>query len=163
MKIFYKEKEITMLDEKTQKELENMIHNNYDNLYSPTCIFCNEIKDEDVFYETENFKCVWNIFPIQEGHILVLSKKHFMNILELDQEVLVEMINLQKKLTYILEENKEVLGVTVSYNNGKIMHPGTHFHFHVVPRYLADGFWDKIDVERVKFDKLEFENRIKKL
>ncbi|CAM3160882.1 HIT family protein [Streptobacillus felis] len=162
MKIYYKDKEITMLDEKTQKELENMIKKNYDNLYNSNCIFCNEINEKDVFYETENFLCVWNKFPIQDGHILVISKKHYMNILDLEDEILFEMIKLQKKLIQILEEDKEVLGVTTSYNNGKIMHLETHFHFHLVPRYFNDGFWDEIKVNNVKFNKELFLERLSK-
>lgn len=116
------------------------------------CIFCDLVNAKPI-YETDNFFCLWDIDPIQEGHILIISKRHFMNISELPSILLDEMINLQKYLISVLEEHTEVLGVTTIYNNGKTMMNKTHFHFHVIPRYKEDGFYESLQVERTSINK----------
>lgn len=35
-----------------------------------TCIFCHQIEEIDILYQTEYFKVVWDIDPIQTGHLL---------------------------------------------------------------------------------------------
>ena len=42
-----------------------------------TCIFCHQLKEEDILYQTEYFKVVWDIDPVQTGHLLIISKEHY--------------------------------------------------------------------------------------
>lgn len=42
-----------------------------------TCIFCHQIEEIDILYQTEYFKVVWDIDPIQTGHLLIISKDHY--------------------------------------------------------------------------------------
>lgn len=42
-----------------------------------TCIFCHQLKEEDILYQTEYFKVVWDIAPVQTGHLLIISKEHY--------------------------------------------------------------------------------------
>ena len=42
-----------------------------------TCIFCHQLNENDILYQTEHFKVVWDIDPIQTGHLLIISKKHY--------------------------------------------------------------------------------------
>ncbi|MDH5042634.1 HIT family protein, partial [Enterococcus faecalis] len=37
------------------------------------CIFCHGISNEDVLIQTDNFFVVFDIDPIQEGHLLIIS------------------------------------------------------------------------------------------
>lgn len=106
------------------------------------CVFCEGIEDCHVLLETENYKVVFDIDPIQIGHLLVISKAHFESIIELSEVLLVELISLQKQLIALLEKEFHVDGVSIIQNNGKIMDEGTHFHVHVVPRYHDDEFWE---------------------
>ncbi|WP_274307275.1 HIT family protein [Solibacillus daqui] len=105
------------------------------------CVFCEGIEDHHVILETENYKVVFDIDPIQIGHLLIISKAHFETILELSEELLVELLVIQKQLIALLEKEFHVDGVSVIQNNGKIMDEGTHFHVHIVPRYHDDHFW----------------------
>ena len=52
----------------------------------------------------------------------------------------------------VLENNFDILGVSIIQNNGKVMDDGTHFHVHVVPRYTEDKFWDNQTVVRRNID-----------
>lgn len=112
------------------------------------CVFCEGIKDEQIIASTDSFKIVYDINPVQKGHILIISKEHYENIREISQSVLLELIMLEQRLTEIIEKNFDVLGVTVIQNNGLIMDEGTHFHVHLIPRYRDDCFWDNQVVER---------------
>lgn len=106
------------------------------------CIFCQQIKAEQILSETEHFMVVFDINPIQDGHLLVISKKHYMDIREMPDEVLFDLVKLEKILVSKIAETFATDGVTIAANNGSIMDEGTHCHIHVIPRYENDGFWD---------------------
>ena len=112
------------------------------------CIFCNEIKEEQILLETASFEVIFDIDPIQLGHLLIISKSHTESIIDLTSETLLELIILEKKIVEVLENNFDILGVSIIQNNGKVMDDGTHFHVHVVPRYTEDKFWDNQTVAK---------------
>lgn len=116
------------------------------------CIFCNEIKKEQILLETASFEVIFDIDPIQLGHLLIISKSHTESIIDLTSETLLELIILEKKIVEVLENNFDILGVSIIQNNGKVMDDGTHFHVHVVPRYTEDKFWDNQTVVRRNID-----------
>ncbi len=53
------------------------------------CIFCEiangKIKTEKI-YENENFIAFYDINPTGEGHTLIMPKKHFDSLMDLDKE-----------------------------------------------------------------------------
>ena len=116
------------------------------------CIFCNEIKEEQILLETASFEVIFDIDPIQLGHLLIISKSHADSIIDFTSETLLELIILEKKIVEVLENNFDILGVSIIQNNGKVMDDGTHFHVHVVPRYTEDKFWDNQTVVRRNID-----------
>lgn len=116
------------------------------------CIFCNEIKEEQILLETASFKVIFDSNPIQLGHLLIISKSHADSIIDFTSETLLELIILEKKIVEALENNFNILGVSIIQNNGKVMDDGTHFHVHVVPRYTEDKFWDNQTVAKRNID-----------
>lgn len=106
-----------------------------------TCIFCNKITVTQILLETSHFKVVFDIDPIQQGHVLIISKDHIMDLRELSEAQLLELHKIEKGIITIFEEDLLVDGVSVIQNNGAIMDEGTHFHVHLVPRYKDDDFW----------------------
>ncbi|AMO85923.1 hypothetical protein B857_00801 [Solibacillus isronensis B3W22] len=106
-----------------------------------TCIFCEGIETKQILIQTDNFKVVLDINPIQSGHLLIISKQHFMDIRELSDSALMELFKLQKQIINVYETHFPVDGLTIIQNNGAIMDEGTHFHIHIVPRYKGDDFW----------------------
>ncbi|MEK4532226.1 HIT family protein [Solibacillus sp. FSL K6-1554] len=106
-----------------------------------TCIFCEGIETKQLLIQTDNFKVVLDIDPIQSGHLLIISKQHFMDIRELSDSALMELFKLQKQIINVYETHFSVDGLTIIQNNGAIMDEGTHFHIHIVPRYKGDDFW----------------------
>lgn len=106
-----------------------------------TCIFCEGIETKQILIQTDNFKVVLDIDPIQSGHLLIISKQHFMDIRELSDSALMELFKLQKQIINVYETHFSIDGLTIIQNNGAIMDEGTHFHIHIVPRYKGDDFW----------------------
>lgn len=111
------------------------------------CIFCSKISKKLRIAESNHFYIVYDIDPIQEGHILIITKKHIMNLTELDTIQLLELSHIQQKIVAIYEKNALIAGTTFIQNNGDIMDDGVHFHLHVVPRYEDDDFWHNHLVE----------------
>lgn len=120
------------------------------------CIFCNGLDKDQILYETIHFKVVFDIDPEQEGHMLLISKVHYMNYLELPDEVVLDLIQLERKLIQILERDMNIFGVSLIKNNGRVMDNGTHFHEHIIPRYELDGFWDEDPTRTYPFDFQQF-------
>lgn len=105
------------------------------------CIFCEGIEERQILLQTENYKVILDIDPIQSGHLLIISKKHFMDVREIANSALMELIELQKRIINVFDKYFSVEGVSIIQNNGLIMDEGTHFHIHIVPRYKGDDFW----------------------
>jgi len=106
------------------------------------CIFCSGLNPNQILLETQHFKVLLDKFPVQDGHILIVSKEHRMSLTELTEQELDDLIRLEKKLVSIIESNFNVLGTTVLQNDADVMEENTHFHVHIVPRYEHDGFYD---------------------
>ena len=105
------------------------------------CIFCNKIEERQILFETKHFKAVYDIDPIQFGHMLVMTKEHKLHISDLSQTALNELMSIQREVIKVMEKTLEVDGVTIIMNTGEIMDKGTHFHIHLIPRYHGDDFW----------------------
>ncbi|WP_414051283.1 HIT family protein [Macrococcus animalis] len=116
------------------------------------CIFCDGLKGEQIIYETKHFKMVFDINPEQEGHLLLISKAHYMNYIELPDDIALDLIQLERKMIHILENEMNIYGVSLIRNNGRVMDEGTHFHEHVIPRYKSDNFWSDKETKLVSFD-----------
>ena len=111
------------------------------------CIFCECIEDSQILAETDDFFMVYDINPIQKGHLLIISKQHYENIREVPESVLTELILLEQQVAEIMETNFDILGVTIVQNNGLVIDEGTHFHVHIIPRYRDDCFWENQEVK----------------
>ena len=105
------------------------------------CIFCKIIKNElpsKTIYEDNLVQVIMNINPTTNGHLLVLPKKHYVNILDIDEEIISHSFKIIKEKIYpLLKEKLNCEGLTISENNflGQEI---KHFHIHLTPRYEND-------------------------
>lgn len=119
---------------------------------SENCIFCHQITLNQVLYQTKYFIVVFDTNPVQEGHLLIISRNHHENIITLTKEELRELITLERELAKLLENQLNILGVTIIQNNGRVMMENTHFHVHIIPRYTDDQFWEQQKVVKKQID-----------
>ena len=105
------------------------------------CIFCKIIKGElpsKTVYEDDTIKVIMNINPITDGHLLILPKEHYENILDIQEEIIAHSIKiLREKLYPLLKEKLNCEGFTICENN-LLGQDIKHFHIHVIPRYQND-------------------------
>ncbi|MCI8569582.1 MAG: HIT domain-containing protein [Bacilli bacterium] len=107
------------------------------------CLFCKIIKKElpsKTIYEDQLIQVIMNINPLTNGHLLVLPKKHFTNILDIDEEFINHSFKIIKKELYpILKEKLNCKGLTIIENN-ELGQEIRHFHIHLIPRYENDEY-----------------------
>lgn len=106
------------------------------------CIFCkiaNGVIPSHTLYEDENFRVIFDIAPVSKGHALILPKKHYDNIYELDEEMASKVFVLAKKMAAAMTKALNCDGFNVIQNNGEDAGQTVfHFHMHLIPRYKND-------------------------
>ena len=104
------------------------------------CLFCKIINGDipsKTIYEDEDFKVFLDINPSTNGDMLIVPKKHFENIYDIDESLISKIHNLIKKLYDIVKEKLGSEGLTIVQNNGHGQEI-KHYHVHVTPRYSND-------------------------
>lgn len=134
-----------------------------------SCIFCKilngDIPSNKVF-ENDNFIAILDAFPANEGHTLVIPKKHFENIFEIDEEVLKEGYAIAKRIASSIKKSLNIENINILQNNGVLAgQTVNHFHIHVIPRLENDTVIMKstpinIDSEKIKQIMLDIKNNI---
>ncbi|MBU2634617.1 MAG: HIT domain-containing protein [Nanoarchaeota archaeon] len=132
------------------------------------CVFCkiiNNILKTDKLYEDDNVIVILDIKPatIKGGHCLVIPKKHYKLISDVDDEILCKIVKVIKKMSKVLLKFGE--GLNIMQNNervsGQII---DHVHFHLIPRFSGDGVDTALEKYDYKDDEMEVVfNKIKNL
>lgn len=129
------------------------------------CLFCKIAKGEIAskkVYEDNDAIAFLDINPANRGHCLVVPKKHFENIYDIDDKTLEKVIIIAKNLSKLIKEKLECNGVNLVQNNER--HAGqivNHFHIHIIPRYENDNV--VITYQRVQLSDADFEDIKSKL
>ena len=104
------------------------------------CLFCKIISGDipsNTIYEDEIVKVILDINPTSNGHCLIVPKKHYTNIEDIDLETLKYINEVAKKIYKKLKEKLNCEGLTLVQNNG-LGQEVKHYHLHLVPRYTND-------------------------
>src|SRR3990167_5597860 len=86
------------------------------------CIFCKIVSGEIPaikIWEDSEFISFADIKPVGEGHTLVIPKKHFNTLMEVDEHFSKRYINAIKKAGKILMEKYNANGFNAVLNNGE--------------------------------------------
>ena len=104
------------------------------------CIFC-KINRKEIpsytIYEDDDFRAFLDINPITNGHVLLVPKKHYENMFELDKKMINKIYEASIKINDLLKEKLDIEGLTLIQNNGHGQDV-KHYHLHLVPRYSHD-------------------------
>ena len=103
------------------------------------CIFCKIINKEipgKIIYEDDVCIAFLDLSQATYGHTLVIPKKHYANILEVDDETLAHVMKIVKNLANQIVEKLDAKGVNVLTNTNEVAGQTVHhFHIHILPRY----------------------------
>lgn len=107
------------------------------------CIFC-AIADGEIpsfkVYEDELVLAYLDINPFAKGHTLVIPKAHSEGLLDTDDATLAAVIARVKKIAAHVKAKLGADGFNILQNNGEAAGQTVkHLHFHIVPRFAADG------------------------
>jgi len=117
-----------------------------------------------IVYEDDYVSCILDHSPYNEGHILILPKKHVRYFDELDENTANSLLNAAKVITKAIRRLFHPDGITVCQNGG-VFDELTHFHMHIVPRYKGQNFAEFYMEDREAYieDKTKLEETKRKI
>lgn len=104
------------------------------------CIFCKIIKGEIPcykVYEDELVIAFLDVNPKANGHTLIIPKEHTLDLTSIDNDTLIHIMEVARKLSKVLEEKLNITGITLVQNNGTPQEV-KHFHLHLIPAYKVE-------------------------
>jgi ATP adenylyltransferase len=111
--------------------------------------------DENVvslkIYEDEIIFISLNLYPYNPGHLLVVPKRHILDLFDLTKEESIHIMRTIQGLEMLLNDLYNPKGYNIGVNQGKIAGGSIeHLHFHIVPRYGSElGYIDIVGKTRV--------------
>lgn len=106
------------------------------------CIFCKIAAGEipsATLYEDGEFRVILDVGPAAKGHMLVLPKEHYADILEMPEELTAKAFVVAKKMAKKMEQVLECDGINILQNNHEAAGQTVfHFHIHLIPRKKND-------------------------
>ncbi len=110
-----------------------------------SCIFCN-IDESDYIFSNELAFAIYDRFPVNEGHVLIIPKRHFSDFFEATESEVLSIYKLLDKSKNLLDEKLKPNGYNVGVNIGEQAGQSIfHLHAHLIPRYTGD-----VETERLK-------------
>jgi histidine triad (HIT) family protein len=110
---------------------------------SQDCLFCKIVAGQlpcSKVYEDADTLAFLDIGPIVKGHTLVIPKAHHDPLTGTPVEVLQRLIAVVQKVARAQVTALKADGVNVAQANGRAAGQLVpHIHFHVIPRFEADG------------------------
>lgn len=102
------------------------------------CIFCKIINGEIPsykIYEDEYTYAFLDIAKDIEGHTLVIPKKHALNVLDCETEILTKLLETVQRISKHYVEDLGYDGVNILNASGAAAEQSVfHLHFHILPR-----------------------------
>ncbi len=127
------------------------------------CFICRAATGTDdranlVVYRTELSLVMLNLYPYNNGHLLVTPKAHKAHLGELTTDETLDLQLTIRKLTGVLEKRMKPDGFNIGLNLGRAAGAGVpgHLHWHIVPRWFGDSnFMTTVGDVRVLSQSLE--------
>jgi histidine triad (HIT) family protein len=107
------------------------------------CVFC-RIRDGQLpstkVADEERAFAIMDINPLNDGHVLILTKAHAENLFAVAEEDLVAAARLARRVAGALRKAMAPDGLNLVQANGAAAFQSVpHFHLHLIPRWARDG------------------------
>ena len=108
------------------------------------CVFCDapRLSDPESLVVHSGSRCfvVLNLYPYNNGHLMVVPFRHVATLSDLTTDELHELAVLTQRSEAALAEAYQPHGLNVGMNLGKPAGAGVldHLHLHIVPRWNGD-------------------------
>ena len=109
------------------------------------CVFCNIVKEKKdkknfIVTRTKYAYAVLNIYPYNNGHMLIIPNRHVSDLGDLRKEERDDLMDLLEATKKLLEKKMNADGYNIGINLGRAAGAGfpKHVHIHLVPRWEGD-------------------------
>ncbi|NWG10243.1 HIT family protein [Candidatus Bathyarchaeota archaeon] len=126
-----------------------------------SCIFCRIAEKKasaSIVYEDNVAMAFLDIHPLNEGHTLVIPKRHYAFIYEVPEEEVAHLYKLVKKVALAVKKSVKPGGITIAQQNERAAGQDIfHVHVHVIPRYEGQKlprFEEVQEVGRARLDEV---------
>ena len=126
----------------------------------PDCIFCDKHKAGDDLIVARGVLTyiVLNLYPYNNGHLMVVTNRHLANLAGATPDELAELMRMTRHAEMAINEAYNPQGINVGINLGRPAGAGVldHLHVHLVPRWNGDtSFMSVVGNVRVLPEDLE--------
>jgi ATP adenylyltransferase len=129
---------------------------------SSDCVFCEALTASPqsalVIHRGDLCYVILNLYPYNNGHLMVVPNRHVGSLAEATGDELVELMELTRRAEIAVNEAYSPHGLNIGVNLGKAAGAGVldHLHIHVVPRWNGDtNFMTVVGEVRVLPEELE--------
>ncbi|MGB9642156.1 MAG: HIT family protein [Candidatus Ratteibacteria bacterium] len=135
---------------------------------SKKCFLCeisNKKESEFLLWKGMHTMVVMNIYPYNNGHLMIAPIKHKKDFDRIHEKEVCEMFNILKTTIHILNKTLKPHGFNIGINLGRCAGAGLpgHLHIHIVPRWNGDtNFMPALASTKVISQSLEELSRILK-
>ena len=107
------------------------------------CVFCSIVRgdvDSATIFEDDATLAFLDLRQSNEGHVLVVPKRHFEQIYDLEEEIASALAKTVRKVARAVRRVYEPEGLSIWQSNGAAAFQEVpHVHWHLLPRYTNDG------------------------
>lgn len=102
-------------------------------------LFCEFLKNKKIAAENDLAFAIFDGFPVNPGHVLVIPKRHVANYFELTSAEVLAINGLLNKMKAEVEAKFHPDGYNIGVNVGADAGQSIfHVHVHLIPRYKGD-------------------------
>lgn len=107
------------------------------------CVFCKIVSGQlpaHKVYEDNKTLAFLDIHPANDGHTLLIPKKHYEDIFDVPAEELAYLHTVGQKISRAIKTAVKAEGINITQSNGRAaMQEVPHLHIHLIPRFEGDG------------------------
>lgn len=112
----------------------------------PACVFCaigGRPPDDArnyVLARAEHCFAVLNLYPYNNGHLMVIPYRHVPGLLDLDDAEVADVMAMARRAQAVVADALQPHGFNLGMNQGRAAGAGIpdHLHVHLLPRWNAD-------------------------
>lgn len=121
------------------------------------CLFCDIINgsvSSYTLYEDDMVKVFLDAYPDSPGHTLIIPKKHFTELEDIEIDYLIHIMEIAKKVKKVMIENLNPDSVILIQNNGEAQFV-KHYHLHLIPKYKRKVELSRKEIFNLMKDKIK--------
>ena len=112
--------------------------------HTDDCTFCDLIRgsaEVSICHEDSEAIAFMDIQPVNAGHVLVVPRQHYENLLDVPQELGLHLFQVTMRLANAVSHVSGCTDMNIVVNSGAAAgQDEPHYHVHIIPRRHGDGF-----------------------